>query len=64
MQIHYYKRVETVGSLIEQLLPKSIHAVTSEGFELKAALFVIAYRLNCYLTLGSWLGATWIMVRI
>src|ERR671938_451420 len=33
---HYHrKRIETVGSLIEQRLPKSIHAVTSEGFELK-----------------------------
>ena len=49
---HYYrKRVETAGSFIEQLLPKSIHAVTSQGFELKVALFVIAYSLNCYLNL-------------
>lgn len=49
---HYYRKmVETAGSLIEQLLPKSIHAVTSQGFELKVALFVIAYSLNCYLNL-------------
>jgi hypothetical protein len=49
---HYYRqRVETAGSLIEQLLPKSIHAVTSQGFELKVALFVIAYSLDCYLKL-------------
>jgi len=49
---HYHrKRVETAGSLIEQMLPKSIHAVTSQGFELKVALFVIAYSLNCYLNL-------------
>jgi hypothetical protein len=47
----YRKMVETAGSLIEQLLPKSIHAVTSQGFELKVALFVIAYSLNCYLNL-------------
>ncbi|HZV82296.1 MAG TPA: IS982 family transposase [Geobacteraceae bacterium] len=33
---------ETTGSLIERLLPKSIHAVTSEGFELKVMLFVLA----------------------
>jgi hypothetical protein len=32
--------VETAGSLLERLLPKSIHAVTAEGFELKVALFV------------------------
>jgi Transposase DDE domain len=49
VQNYYRKRVETAGSLIEQLLPKSIHAVTSQGFELKVALFVIAYSLDCYL---------------
>jgi hypothetical protein len=27
------KMVETVGSLRERMLPKSIHAVTAEGFE-------------------------------
>jgi len=49
---HYYRKmVETAGSLIERLLPKSIHAVTSQGFELKVALFVIAYSLDCYLDL-------------
>jgi hypothetical protein len=36
------KIVETTGSLIERLLPKSIHAVTSQGFELKVMLFVLA----------------------
>lgn len=51
VQSYYRKRVETAGSLIEQLLPKSIHAVTSQGFELKVALFVIASSLNCYLNL-------------
>lgn len=51
VQTYYRKMVETAGSLIEQLLPKSIHAVTSQGFELKVALFVIAYSLNCYLKL-------------
>jgi hypothetical protein len=50
-QSYHRKRVETAGSLIEQLLPKSIHAVTSQGFELKVALFVIASSLNCYLNL-------------
>jgi hypothetical protein len=51
VQNYYRKMVETAGSLIEQWLPKSIHAVTSQGFELKVALFVIAYSLNCYLSL-------------
>jgi Transposase DDE domain len=46
---HYYrKRIETAGSLIAQLLPKAIHAVTPQGFELKVALFVVAYSLSCY----------------
>lgn len=40
------KIVETTGSLIERLLPKSIHAVTPKGFELKVALFVLACSLN------------------
>jgi hypothetical protein len=45
---HYYrKRIETVGSLIERMLPKTIHAVTAAGFELKVFLFVLAYSLNC-----------------
>ena len=49
---HYYrKRIETAGSLIEQRLPKSIHAVTSQGFELKVTLFVVGYSLNCYIDL-------------
>lgn len=41
------KMIETAGSLIERLLPKSIHAVTAKGFELKAALFVIAFTFSC-----------------
>jgi Transposase DDE domain len=46
---HYYRKmIETAGSLIEQMLPKSIHAVTPQGFELKVALFVLAYSLSCY----------------
>jgi len=51
VQSYHRKRVETAGSLITQLLPKSIHAVTSQGFELKVALFVIAFSLNGYLNL-------------
>jgi hypothetical protein len=40
------KVVETTGRLIERLLPKSIHAVTAKGFELKVALFVVACSIN------------------
>lgn len=41
-QAVHRKAVETTGSLLEQLLPKHIHAVTAAGFELKVALFVLA----------------------
>jgi len=40
------KIVETTGNRIERLLPKSIHAVTAKGFELKPALFVLACSIN------------------
>lgn len=40
------KVIETIGSLIERLLPKPIHAVTTRGFELKVALFVLAASFN------------------
>jgi len=42
----YRKLIETTGSLIERLLPKHIHAVTAQGFELKVALFVLACSFN------------------
>ena len=42
----YRKIVETTGSLIDGLVPKSIHSVTPQGFELKIALFVLACSLN------------------
>jgi hypothetical protein len=42
----YRKVIETTGSLMEQLLPKHIHAVTPQGFELKLALFVLATSFN------------------
>lgn len=46
---HYYRKmIETAGSLIERMLPKSIHAITPQGFELKVILFVVAYSLSCY----------------
>lgn len=46
MQHAIRKIVETTGSLMERLLPKSIHAVTARGFELKVALFVLACSIN------------------
>ena len=46
LQHSYRKRVEVSNSLITQLLPKSIHAVTSAGFELKVYLFIIATNIK------------------
>jgi hypothetical protein len=38
---------ETVGSLLERMLPKTIHTVTAAGFALKVFLFVLTYSINC-----------------
>ena len=46
LQARYRNIIETTGSLLERLLPKSIHAVTPEGFELKLVLFVLALSIN------------------
>ncbi len=46
LQAHYRKAVETAGSLLERLLPKHIHAVTPQGFELKVVLFVLALSIS------------------
>jgi len=42
LQHFHRKQVEVTNSLVAQLLPKSIHAVTATGFELKVFLFIIA----------------------
>lgn len=42
LQQFHRKWIEVTNSLIEQLLSKSIHAVTATGFELKLFLFIIA----------------------
>ena len=53
LQHHYRKIVETSGSLIEQLLPKHIHATNSAGFELKVILFVLALSFDRLLKLAT-----------
>lgn len=45
-QQYYRNMIDTVGSLIERMLPKTIHAVTAKGFELKVFLFVLASSIN------------------
>lgn len=46
LQHTYRKRIETTISVIEQMLPKTIHAVTARGFELKVFLFVLAFSID------------------
>jgi IS5 family transposase len=43
------RHIETNISVMEQAFPKTIHAVTSQGFLLKAIGFCIAFGLNFYL---------------
>lgn len=43
---HMRKKIETVFSLITQLFPKKLHAVTFKGFLLKAFLFILAFTLD------------------
>jgi hypothetical protein len=40
------KAIETAFSCIEKLMPRSIHAVTRTGFELKVIFFILAYAVN------------------
>jgi len=47
VQQYHRKRIETTNSMITRLLPKSIHAVTDKGFELKVFLFILAVSINC-----------------
>ncbi len=45
----YRKKIETGFSGLSRLLPKSIHAVTDRGFELKVFLFVLACSIDALL---------------
>lgn len=40
------QNIETAGSLIDRQLPKSIHATSAKGFELKIVLFVLSFSLS------------------
>jgi hypothetical protein len=42
----FRKIVETAGNEVTRRFPKSIHAVTQQGFELKVVLFVLALSIN------------------
>jgi DDE family transposase len=46
LQARSRKIVETAGSQIDRLMPRNIHAVTAQGFELKVMLFVLAYSVS------------------
>lgn len=42
----FRQQVETAGSLLERILPKSIHATDARGFELKVILFVLSLSIQ------------------
>ena len=44
------KAIETAGSLLHQMMPDSIHAVTAVGFEMKCVLFVLGLSLHHWLS--------------
>ena len=46
------RMIETAFSCLEKLMPRSIHAVTKKGFELKTLFFVLAYAFNRLMSLG------------
>ena len=51
---HYYRKiVETSASLVERLLPKSIHATNASGFELKVILFILALSFDRLLKVAT-----------
>lgn len=43
------KAIETAGSLLHQMMPDAIHAVTPAGFEMKCVLLVLALSLHHWL---------------
>jgi len=58
LQYYFRKRIDTSCSLTEQMLPRSFHAVTAAGFELKVVLFVIALSVS-FLQLATWIIVGW-----
>lgn len=46
LQARGRKIIETAGSQIDRLMPRTIHAVASQGFEIKIMLFVLAYAIT------------------
>lgn len=47
------KRIETSFSQITAFFPKSIHAVTARGFELKVICFIFAFSISCLVPVAS-----------
>ena len=40
------KAIETEFSVLTALMPKTIHAVTFQGFQIKLLTFIIAFSIN------------------
>ena len=63
LQASYRKVIETTGSMIEKLLSKSIHAVTTRGVELKVAILVLAYSINYLFRLQLRLSSIYLEIK-
>ena len=44
---HVRQAIETVGRVLMDRFPKTMHAVSATGFERKVVLFVLAYSIDC-----------------
>jgi len=54
LQASVRKMVETTGSILERLLPKSIHAVPARGFELKKSCSFCPRHLHQLPLVATW----------
>ena len=48
IQSRMRKKIETVFSQITRIFPRSIHAVTSKGFEIKVFSFILSYTFSLF----------------
>lgn len=48
------KAVETEFTVLTALMPSTIHAVTSQGFQIKLLAFIVAFSINKAFDLNIW----------
>jgi hypothetical protein len=62
LQYYFRKWIETCGSSFEQMLPRSIYAVTAAGLWLKVVLLVVALSAS-FLQVATWVMTCWVLER-